>query len=171
MAKFSTDFKIKVAQYHLESGGGARKTAVHFGIDHGTVRRWCSLYALHGPEGLSKHSQTYSVEDKLRILERMRQESWSIRQTCAYFNIPTHSTVQNWLKRYNKGGADALVSRRRGPTMPKKNKTPSPGGGPVEAMTPEEMRQELEYLRAENAFLKKQEALIQEKRLARKKKR
>jgi len=79
MAKYSTDFKVKVAQYHEENGGGARKTAVHFGIDHGTVRKWCSIYKLHGPEGLSKHSQTYTVAEKLRMLRRMEQESWSSR--------------------------------------------------------------------------------------------
>jgi transposase len=171
MAKYSTDFKIKVAQHYLKSGGGARKTAAHFGIDHGTVRKWCSLYKLHGPGAFTKRSQTYSVEEKLRILQRMEKESWSTRQASAYFNIPTPYTVQSWLKRYNEGGADALVNRRRGRTLSKKKKPPSPGGRPVEGMTSEEMRQELEYLRAENAYLKKQEALIQEKRLARKKKR
>lgn len=166
MAKYSTDFKVQVAQYHFENGGGWRNTAVHFGLDHGTVRNWCSIYQLHGPEGLTKHSQIYTVEYKLQILRRMEQENWSTRQTSAYFNIPAPYTVQTWLRRYNEGGADALVNRCRGRVMSKKEKPPSPGGRSVEEMTPEEMRQELEYLRAENAYLKKQEALIQEKRSA-----
>ena len=45
-----------------------------------------------------------------------------------------------------------------------------PAGKSVDGMTPEQMRQELEYLRAENAYLKKLEALIQEKRSAPRKK-
>lgn len=171
MAKYSTDFKVQVAQYHLENGGGWRKTAVHFGLDHGTVRNWCSIYKLHGPEGLSKHSQIYTVADKLQVLQRMEQENWSTRQTSAYFNIPTPYTVQSWLRRYNEGGADSLVNRCRGPRMTKPKKPPSPKEKSVEGMTPEEMREELEYLRAENAYLKKQEALIQEKRSAPGKKR
>ena len=105
----------------------------------------------------------------------MEEESWSSRQASAFFNIPTRSTVQTWLKRYNEGGADALIDRRRGPTM-LKSKKPSRPRQPVSdreksvaGMTPEEMRQELEYLRAENAYLKKLEALVQKKQSASKK--
>lgn len=171
MAKYSTDFKIKVARYRLENDCGSRETAIRYNLDHGTVRKWCSLYKIHGPEGLTKHAQTYSAKYKLQVLERMQHEGWSTREASAYFNIPTPSTVQTWLRRYNEGGAAALVNRPRGRAMSKKKKPPSPAGGPVEGMTPEEMRQELEYLRAENAYLKKLEALIQEKRSAREKKR
>jgi transposase len=173
MSKYSIDFKKKVVQYHIENAGGARKTAVHFGIDHATVRNWYKAYQLHGVLAFSKRSQIYTVKDKLKVLQRMEAENWSSRQTSAFFNIPTPYTVQTWLKRYNEGGADALINRRRGPTMPKKPSRPrQPVPDPeksVAGMTPEEMRQELEYLRAENAYLKKLEALVQEKRSASKK--
>jgi len=164
MAKYSTDFKLKVAQYHAQNGGGSRKTAVHFGIDHATVRKWYALYSLHGPEGLTKRSQTYTVKDKLAVLRRMERENWSTRQVSAHFNIPTPYTVQTWLRRYNEGGVEALKNRPRGRAMSKPKKPSSPPGKPVKELTPEEMCQELEYLRAENAYLKKLGALIQEKR-------
>jgi transposase len=44
-------------------------------------------------------------------------------------------------------------------------------GRPASDMTPEELREELEYLRAENAVLKKLEALLREKTARTKKKR
>jgi transposase len=173
MSKYSIDFKTKVVQHYITNGGGVRSTAVYFGIDPGTVRKWHKSYELHGALAFSKQSQTYTLEDKLKILQRMDEENWSSRQTSAFFNIPTPYTVQTWLKRYNEGGADALINRRRGPTMPKKPSRPSqPAPDPersVAGMTPEEMRQELAYLRAENAYLKKLEALVQEKRSASKK--
>jgi transposase len=53
---------------------------------------------------------------------------------------------------------------------PSRKKTSPPPGKPVKELTPEEMCQELEYLRAENAYLKKLGALIQEKRLVPRKK-
>jgi transposase len=123
ISKYSINFKTRVVQYHIENVGGARKTAVHVGIDHATVRNWYKAYLLHRVLAFSKRSQTY--------------------------------TVQTWLKRYNEGGADALINRRRGPTMPKKpprprQSVPDPERS-VAGMTHEEMRQELEYLRAENA--------------------
>jgi len=163
MTKYSTDFKLKVVQYHATNSGGSRKTANHFGIDHGTVRKWYDLYTLHGPQGLSKRSRTYTVKDKLAVLQRMEWENWSTRQTSAYFNISTPYTVQTWLRRYNEGGAEALKNRTRGRKMSKPKETASPPDKPVKELTPEQMRQELEYLRAENAYLKKLDALVQEK--------
>ena len=61
MSKYSTDFKIKVLQHHLNNAGGVRKTPVRLGIDHGTVRKWCSIYKLHGPEGLSNWCSTSKI--------------------------------------------------------------------------------------------------------------
>jgi transposase len=176
VSKYSIDFKTRVVQYHIEKGGGARSTAVHFGIDHATVRNWYKAYQLHGALAFSKRSQTYTVKEKLKILQRMDKENWSSRQASAFFNIPTRSTIQTWRKRYNEGGADALINRRRGPTMPNLKKPsrlrqPAPDPEkPAVGMTPEKLRQELAYLRAENAYPKKRDALVQEKRSASKKK-
>jgi transposase len=170
MSKYSVNFKTKVVHYHMSTPGGARKTAIHFGIDHATVRKWHSAYQLHGPLAFSNHSQTYTVDDKLNVIRRTNEEHWSSRQASAFFNIATPSTVQTWLKRYNEGGADALIDRRRGNAMPKPKKPTPPLDKPGAEMTPEEMQKELEYLRAENAYLKKLDALIQEKRSASKKK-
>lgn len=174
MSKYSVDFKTRVVQYYIENGGGARSTAVHFGIDQATVRKWYKGYQIHGVLAFSKHSQIYTLEEKLRVLQRMDKERWSTRETSAFFNIPTPYTVQTWLKRYNEGGADALINRRRGRTMPKRQPRPKkPAPDPEKSaagMTPEELRQELEYFRAENAYLKKLDALVQEKQSARKKK-
>ena len=175
MSKYSVEFKQKVVQYHIDAGGGWRKTAVHFGIDHATVRKWHASYQLHGMAAFSRNTRGYTVEDKLRVIRRMDEENWSTRQTSAFFNIATPCTVQTWLKRYTEGGADALVDRRRGRTMskpdnPKPKKPKRLPGKNVKGMTPEEMQRELEYLRAENAYLKKLDALIQEQRSVSKKK-
>jgi transposase len=176
MSKYSIDFKTKVVHYHIEKGGGARSTAVHFGIDHSTVRKWYRAYQLHGALAFSKRSRNYTLEEKITILQRMDDENWSSRQASAFFNIPTRSTVQTWLKRYNEGGADALIHRRRGQPMHKHKRQSRPKKPmsapekPVAGMAPEELRQELAYLRAENAYLKKLDALVQEKRSASKRK-
>jgi len=170
MSKYSVDFKIRVVRYHIQNGGGWRKTGTHFGIDHSTVRKWHAAYLLHGHAALSKRHRHYTVEEKLEVLRRMEEENWSSRQACAHFNIPARTTLQTWIRRYNEGGADALINRHRGRAMSKPRKPAPPPGRPVAGMTPEEIAQELEYLRAENAYLKKLDALIQEKKSALKKK-
>lgn len=171
MAKYSTQFKEQVVHYHEQHGGGARATAIHFGIDHGTVRKWSAAYALHGLSGLIKRPGDYSVQFKLRVLHTLEKKHWSVRQACAFFNIPAFSTLRTWRRRYNEGGTDALLHRSRGRPMSRPKRPPPPESKPLAGMTPEEMQEELEYLRAENAYLKKREALIQAKRSAAKKKR
>ncbi|MFI9655287.1 helix-turn-helix domain-containing protein, partial [Guyparkeria sp. GHLCS8-2] len=94
----------------------------------------------------------------------------------AAFNIATPATLLQWQRAFAEGGMAALDPKRRGrppkmakhkphtPPLPQRRKAP-------ENMTPKELNDELEYLRAENDYLKKLKALVQEKRSAEKKKR
>lgn len=103
----------------------------------------------------------------------MDEKQWSVRQTCAFFNIQSFTTLLTWRRLYNEGGAVALIHQSRGrPVSGSRPKKPlASEAKPLASLTPEEMQEELEYLRAENAYLKKREALIQAKRSAAKKKR
>ncbi|EPC04640.1 hypothetical protein L861_00085, partial [Litchfieldella anticariensis FP35 = DSM 16096] len=67
-------------------------------------------------------------------------------------------------------GVDGLSDRRGRPRV-KKKKPPSSGTKAPDQMSPEEMAEELAYLRAENAYLKKLKALAQSKRSTEEKKR
>lgn len=171
MTKYSTDFKQRVVQYHEQHGGGTKRTATHFGIDRSGVRKWFAAYQQHGHSGLIRQPSHYSAQFKLQVLQTMDEKHWSIRQTCAFFNIQAFSTLRTWQRLYNEGGADALIHRPRGRPMSRSKKSLPSEPKPLASLTPEEMQEELEYLRAENAYLKKREALIQAKRSAAKKKR
>ncbi len=176
MAKYSLAFKLRVIRYRARYRAGSKATAERFGIDHGTVRKWWALYDAHGKDGLKPHHRRYSPAFKAAVLRRMAKEGWSIRQTCAIFKIPAFSTLRQWQRSFAQGGLAELEPKRRGrpakmakhnshsPPLPQRRKAP-------ENMTPKELNDELEYLRAENDFLKKLQALAQEKRSAEKKKR
>ena len=66
------------------------------------------------------------------------------------FTLP--SLLKNWLAQYKKKGGDAIVEKTRGrvPKMGRKPKT-----RPEERTELERLQAENEYLRAENAILKK----------------
>lgn len=164
MTKYTTDFRIEVVLFHEQQGRGARFVADHFGIDRALVRRWVAAFRQHGVESLKicQHRRHYDLDFKLKVL-RFLDKVGSIRQTCAHFNIPTHATILTWQRRYASGGIDALLPRPQGRRPMKK--PPKPTQKPSGDMTPEEMAEELAYLRAENAYLKKLDALIQKKRL------
>ena len=169
--KYTTDFKLEVISYVL-NGASNLKAARHFGIaSKSTVKTRVAAYRIHGRKAFQKSNKVWTPSQKRRILNRMWTESWSINQTSAFFNIPSPSTVWTWKTRYEAYGIDGLKKQTRDHSQVKKTTHLKTGSKKTTDMTLEEMQEELEYLRAENAVLKKQEALLREKAAQTKKKR
>jgi transposase len=128
---------------------------------------------LHGLLGLKKPYSHYPIEFKLKILKAVSSGSYSVHQASIHFNIPSQGTIPTWQRLYNVGGVDALTNRPRG--RPKRMSTPTqpyqPSNKPVEELTAEELILEVQYRRAEEAYLNKLDALIQAKKSAPKTKR
>lgn len=165
MIKYTRQFKLAAITAFLERGGGFRFIAAQFQIDDSALRRWVAAYRLHGEASLRGRGGDYSPEFKLSVLNRMWSEKLSLRQTAALFNLGNSSHIGTWEKQYYSGGRQALVTRKIGPppTMPK-----MPKSRPVEPLTEQErayqdLLAEVQYLRMENAYLKKLEALEKEK--------
>ena len=164
MAKHSQEFKQKVVEHYLSGNAGYRSTAHLFGIDHSTVRKWTAVFQRQGIDGLavSSHKTKYSPEFKQQVIDKMRDEGLSLREAVAHFGIRSPGLIWQWLRLYESGGIDGLQPKPKGRVkqMPKQLQSNS-----VTAdldKTHAELLKELEYLRAENAFLKKLNALIQE---------
>lgn len=71
MAKYDVAFKLKVIKYRLSTGHSARKAAKKFGIDHGTVQKWCDTYKYHGTTALSKPIRSYTVQFKESAIKKL----------------------------------------------------------------------------------------------------
>ena len=85
----------------------------------------------------------------------------SLRKTAAHFNIPCRDLITRWERIYYEEGREALYIERRGraskmgikkPRKPKKNVSEN-----------EDLLAEVQRLRMENEYLKKLNALIQER--------
>lgn len=168
MSKHSRAFKIWAAERYLKEGG-SRRIAKALGLSSRMLRYWGAVYTLHGENAFAPPSPSFSAQDKLNILNNMWTQGWSLGHTSAYYNLSSPGMLFEWRRRYEEDGVERLLSLKRGRPLMKKtppvsNKTPSD-------MTPKEMQEELEYLRAENAVLKKLEALSQQKRAQAKTKR
>jgi transposase len=107
---------------------------------------------------LKKTYTNYPIEFKMDVLNYMVETGASVTETSAVFNIPTPSTVWNWKWLVETSGIDALRAKKRGRPPMKDSKKQKPVEGSEEAL-----RKENERLRMENAYLKKLQALIQEK--------
>lgn len=174
MVRHADEFKIEVARQYLLRRIGARSLAAQYGLDHATVRRWAERYRQHGEAGLRKKFSHYSTRFKLSVLRRMWREELSCRQVAALFDLRGgHTVVTTWERQYHEGGLDALKPKPRGrpKTMPAL-KSLKPVQPDAEDTRPREaLLEEVKYLRAEVAYLKKLRALRQEKERAAPKKR
>jgi transposase len=93
------------------------------------------------------------------VINYIKETGASTEAASAVFNIPSSSTVWNWLHLFETQGIDALQPKKKGrPSMKKETKK-----SPLVEDTEEALRAENERLRMENAYLKKLHALIQER--------
>lgn len=172
MSKYSKHVKLKAINAYLSRTNGVEQVAASFKICPRQLRDWLSVYKQHGADALAPRQQHrhYTPEFKLAVLTYKRQHSASSPEVALRFHIPSASTILVWERRYNQGGTNALANRRGRPLMkkPKNAADPQVANKPWSELTPKELLREIEYLQAENAYLKKLEALIQENTRAQK---
>ena len=102
-----------------------------------------------------KTNKRYTGEFKQRVVEAMQKEHLSYCEAARQFEVCDDKRVASWERIYLTEGPEGLYVERRGrgskgrpPQMPKE----------VE----EDLLAEVQRLRAENAYLKKLKALVQE---------
>lgn len=170
MSKYSKQFKLKVVESYLSGKQGQLVASRELNVSRSQLRNWVSAYQHHGTSGLeSSKSQThYSADFKLSVMVYRRRHNLSLLEAAKHFNIPSLSTLYVWEQRYNQDNNTAFIHRPECTRMKRTPKNPYVTDKPAEEMTPEELIRELQYLRTENAYLKKLDALIQQKQLTQK---
>lgn len=162
MKKYDSEFKSEIIRLCLTSTDSVWNIARSHALDHGMVRHWVECYRQHGEASLHPKRIRYDMAFKLQVLEQVRRSGLSRRQVAAQFDIRCTSTIGRWERQYNKGCLSPPLPPRRRPGMPAKSVD--------DVRTREQLLEELAYLRAENAYLKKLDALIREQKAAQVKK-
>jgi transposase-like protein len=164
MSKYSNEFKLQVVQDYESLKVSSRVLSKKYDVPRTILKKWIYGYQYHGANYFEKRPQVYSPEFKLSVLQHMKDHHMSPIRVAAFFGIAAFTSVIQWQKLYNTGGAAALVAKPRG--RPKMTKPKPKIDKPPKEMTPEELLEEVLNLRAERDYLKKLQALIQEKQLA-----
>ena len=106
------------------------------------------------PKGIP--NRRYTGEFKQKVVEIMQKEKLSYRETARQFEISDNKMVAKWERIYLEEGPEGLYIERRGR---KSTGRPRKLSKEVE----EDLIAEVQRLRAENAYLKKLNALVAER--------
>lgn len=160
MSKYSYEFKLKVINDMLDNHIGTDRTSKKYGISHENLRRWFKRYELYGIEGLLMKKGSYDGKFKQNVVEYMHNNHLSCSETALRFGIPQDATVGRWERIYYEEGPQALYEDRRGRI---KNMSSKPRKKKLSKEVEEDLIAENQRLRMENEYLKKLNALVQER--------
>ena len=160
--KVSLELKMEALKL-LQTGLSVQSVSKQFRITSGELQTWSLIYAKEGERGLAAYPKnicTGSIKDK--ILWKYREKRVPLHTLSAQYSIP-YSSVCRCISTYRRQGyagvegavIDMMEVMRSGDTL-------------EEALSKAELKHklkvamnELEYLRAENALLKKVKALME----------
>ncbi len=160
MSKYSNEFKLEVINYCINEHHGYANAEKHFGVNHESLRKWIKKYQEHGTVGLIKNNIKYDGSFKQNVVEYMHTNHLSLAETCVKFNLGNHHIVGKWERIYYEEGPQALYEERRGRT---RNMSSKPRKKKLNKEVEEDLIAENQRLRMENEYLKKLQALVQER--------
>lgn len=161
--KNNYEFKLQCVEAVVKDKRSVFEVAKEKGIVRGNLKLWLNFYEQYGKAGLKDRAyQVYSTNFKLKVINAIERENIPLRIACAKYNIPGISSIIGWQKAYKEKGALGLISKPKGrPPKMKPPIKPKAKKSSKRLTREDELLKELEYLRAENALLKKLQALVQ----------
>ena len=169
MSKLTREDKIKIYE-RIKNGETIFSLTKTFNIHESNIKYLVTLIKKHGYDILRKDkNRMYSKDFKLQIINRILINHESINSVAIDIGLTSPGILHNWLSKFKENGYNVVEKKKerkpKSMTKPKKDdKTLS------EKDKIKQLEDEILYLKAENEYLKKLRALVQERELKEKKK-
>ena len=126
MAKYSTEFKMKVVKEYLETNISYKSLLEKYELSHHEiVKRWVNAYKSQGYEGLKvkRENTQYTLEFKLNVVNLYLTGEMSYQSLANKLKINNPSIITRWVTEYREKGIEGLRPKKRGRPS-KMTKTP-----------------------------------------------
>ena len=157
--KHTNSEKLKILKEYVDDKASVTYLVKKYQIDKAKLLYFIHLYEKHGetPFTDEQEKRIYTREEKLKAIEDVKSGRKSCRTVGVELGCPNPHTVQDWIKKFDKGGADAIqVSRGRKSYMLHEDRQAF--------LAQKELKERNKHLEAENEYLKKLYSLIQKKK-------
>ena len=129
MAKYSTEFKVKIVKEYLETNSSYQNLVNKYCIpDKSMIRRWVCAYKSQGIEGLKvkRKNTKYPLEFKLNVVNLYLTGEMSYQSLANELKINNPSIIARWVNDFREKGIEGLKPKKRGrpskmPKLPKKS--------------------------------------------------
>jgi transposase len=87
MAKYTPENKLEAVKSILGDRISFGEAARKYHVDKGDVQKWVAAYQAYGMAGIVKQRISYPGKFKQEVIEDMRANNLSLRETAAKFNL------------------------------------------------------------------------------------
>ena len=169
MSKLTRENKIEIYE-RRKNGETISSLAKAFDVHKSNIEYLIALIKKHGFDILRKDkNRLYSKDFKLQIINRILVNHESINSVAIDIGFPAPSILHNWLSKFKENEYNVVEKKKgrkpKSMTKPKKNDKVLSEKEKIKLL-----EDEIIYLKAENEYLKKLRALVQERELTEKKK-
>lgn len=177
MAKYSTEFKMKLVEEYLESNISYKSLSDKYCIPSEIViKNWVNAYKSQVYEGLKVKRQNtqYTLEFKLNVVNLYLTGEMSYQSLANELKINNPSMITRWVNDFRKKGIEGLRSKKRGrpskmsksPKKSKENKVESSANitnSENESLTQAQLKEKIKKLEERNYWLQLENDAIKKK--------
>ena len=177
MAKYSTEFKMKVVKEYLETNISYKYLSDKYGIpNESVIKIWVNAYKSQGYEGIKvkRENTQYTLEFKLNVVKLYLTGEMSYQSLANELKVNNPSIITRWVKEFREKGIEGLKSKKRGrPSRMSKSQNKSKdtkiessaniSNSENESLTQAQLKEKIKKLEEKNYWLQLENDAIKKK--------